>query len=84
MKATQEFGTARADAYSIIEDTLNLRSVTVRERVEDSNGNIGYVVNRNETIAARAKQDSTLMPGQQISVRLYLRWSLHRRVAASE
>ncbi len=58
MKATEEYGTKRADAYSIIEDTLNLRSVVVRDRVEDTDGKIKYVVNKNETIAARAKQDA--------------------------
>jgi len=57
MKATQEFGTKRADAYSIIEDTLNLRSVIVKDRFEDADGKVKYVVNKNETIAARAKQD---------------------------
>ncbi len=58
MKATEEYGTKRADAYSIIEDTLNLRSVVVKDRVEDTDGKIKYVVNKNETIAARAKQDA--------------------------
>lgn len=58
MKATEEYGTKRADAYSIIEDTLNLRSVVVRDKVEDAYGKIKYVVNKNETIAARAKQDA--------------------------
>ncbi len=57
MKATQEFGTKRADAYSIIEDTLNLRSVVVKDRYEDADGKIRYIVNKNETIAARSKQD---------------------------
>ncbi len=57
MKATQEFGTKRADAYSIIEDTLNLRSVIVKDKIKDSDGKERYIVNKNETIAARAKQD---------------------------
>lgn len=55
--ATQTFGTKRIDAYTIIEETLNLRSVTVRDKIEDENGNERYVLNKNETIAARAKQD---------------------------
>lgn len=58
MKATEEYGTKRADAYSIIEDTLNLRSVVIKDRVEDSDGKVRYIVNKNETIAARAKQDA--------------------------
>ncbi len=57
MKATQEFGTKRADAYSIIEDTLNLRSIVVKDKYEDAEGKIKYIVNKNETIAARSKQD---------------------------
>lgn len=57
MKAIQEYGTKRADAYSIIEDTLNLRSVVVKDKYEDAEGKIKYIVNKNETIAARAKQD---------------------------
>jgi len=36
------------DAYTIIEETLNLRSVTVKDRVEDENGNEKYILNRNE------------------------------------
>ncbi|MCX7748219.1 MAG: DEAD/DEAH box helicase family protein [Clostridia bacterium] len=55
--ATQTYGTKRMDAYSIVEETLNLRSVTVKDRIEDENGNEKYVLNKNETIAARAKQD---------------------------
>lgn len=54
---TQTYGTKRMDAYTIIEETLNLRSVTVKDKVEDENGNEKYVLNKNETIAARAKQD---------------------------
>ncbi len=55
--ANQTYGTKRIDAYTIIEETLNLRSVTVKDKVEDENGNDKYILNKNETIAARAKQD---------------------------
>jgi len=55
--ATETYGTKRMDAYTIIEETLNLRSVTVKDKTEDENGNERYVINKNETIAARAKQD---------------------------
>lgn len=55
--ATQGFGTKRMDAYSIIEETLNLKSVTVRDKVTDANGNERFVINKNETIAAREKQE---------------------------
>lgn len=54
--ATQTYGTERMDAYSIFEDTLNLKTVTVRDRVDDGDGKYHYVVNRNETMLAREKQ----------------------------
>ncbi len=55
--ATKTFGTARMDAYSIIEDTLNLKTVTVRDRIEDADGKYHYEVNKNETMLAREKQN---------------------------
>ena len=54
--ATKTYGTARVDAYAIFEDTLNLRTVTVRDRIEEG-GNVRYVVNTKETMLAREKQD---------------------------
>ncbi|HKM34017.1 MAG TPA: helicase-related protein, partial [Lachnospiraceae bacterium] len=54
--ATKTYGTSRMDAYSIFEDTLNLKTVTVRDRVEDGDGKYHYVVNKNETMLAREKQ----------------------------
>lgn len=55
--ATTNYGTSRMDAYSIFEDTLNLKAVTVRDRVEDADGGAHYVVNKNETTLAREKQN---------------------------
>ena len=55
--ATETWGTGRLDAYSIFEETLNLRSVTVRDRVEDGDGKYHYVVNKKETMLAREKQN---------------------------
>ena len=55
--ATQTYGTKRMDAYTILENTLNLRTVAVRDRVEDDDGNVRYVLNKNETMLAREKQD---------------------------
>lgn len=55
VSATETFGTKRASAYHIIEDSLNLNSVTVRDRVEDGN-RVRYVVNQKETMLAREKQ----------------------------
>lgn len=55
--ATETYGTKRIDAYSIMEETLNLRTVTVRDRVEEPDGSVHYVVNKNETMLAREKQN---------------------------
>lgn len=54
--STDTYGTKRLDAYSIIEASLNLRTVTVRDRVNDGDGKYHYVVNKNETMLAREKQ----------------------------
>ena len=55
--AKETYGTGRMDAYTIFENTLNLRIVTVRDRVEDGDGKYHYVVNQKETMLARAKQE---------------------------
>ena len=55
--ATKTYGTSRMDAYSIFEDTLNLKIVTVRDRIDDGDGKYHYEVNKNETMLAREKQN---------------------------
>ena len=55
--ATKTYGTSRMDAYSIFEDTLNLKTVTVRDRIDDGDGKYHYEVNKNETMLAREKQN---------------------------
>lgn len=55
--ATKMYGTSRMDAYSIFEETLNLRTVTVKDRIEDGDGSYHYEVNKNETMLAREKQN---------------------------
>ena len=55
--ATKTYGTSRMDAYSIFEETLNLKTVTVRDRIDDGDGKYHYVVNKNETMLAREKQN---------------------------
>ena len=50
--ATKTYGTSRMDAYSIFEDTLNLKTVTVRDRIDDGDGKYHYEVNKNETMLA--------------------------------
>lgn len=61
VKVNQIYGTKRINAYQIYEDTLNQQSATVRDPVPyvDKNGKeqIKYVVNANETMIARAKQN---------------------------
>ncbi len=55
--ATETYGTKRVDAYSIFEETLNLRTVTVRDRIDDGGGKYHYEVNKKETMLAREKQN---------------------------
>lgn len=55
--ATKTYGTSRIDAYSIMEETLNLRTVTVRDRIDDGDGKYHYEVNKKETMLAREKQN---------------------------
>ncbi len=55
--ATKTYGTGRIDAYSIMEETLNLRTVTVRDRIEDGDGKYHYEINKKETMIAREKQN---------------------------
>ena len=55
--ATKTYGTSRIDAYTIMEDTLNLRTVTVRDRIDDGDGKYHYEVNKKETMIAREKQN---------------------------
>lgn len=57
VSASQKYGTSRMDAYSILEATLNLRTVTVRDRIDHPDGSHTYVVNQPETILAREKQE---------------------------
>ena len=55
--ATKTYGTSRMDAYSIFESSLNLRTVTVRDRIDDGEGKYHYEVNQKETMLAREKQN---------------------------
>lgn len=55
--ATKTYGTGRMDAYTIFENTLNLRTITVRDRIEDGGGKYHYEVNQKETMLAREKQN---------------------------
>ena len=55
--ATKTYGTSRLDAYSIFESCLNLKTVTVKDRIDDGDGKYHYVVNKTETMLAREKQN---------------------------
>ena len=55
--ATKTYGTSRMDAYSIFEDTLNLKTVTVRDRIDDGDGKYHYEVNKNETMLSKGKAE---------------------------
>lgn len=54
--ATKTYGTDRMTAYEIIEDTLNLKDVKVYDYVTNEKGNKVARVNKEDTIAAQAKQ----------------------------
>ena len=56
--AYETFGTTRASAYKILEDTLNLRDVRVYDTVEDENGKPKRVLNKKETMLAGQKQQA--------------------------
>ena len=56
--AYETFGTARASAYKILEDTLNLRDARVYDTVEDENGKPKRVLNKKETMLAGQKQQA--------------------------
>ena len=56
--ANVTFGTGRKNAYSIIEDTLNLRDTRVYDRVEQPDGKITSVLNKKETMIAQEKQEA--------------------------
>ena len=52
------YGTARASAYRILEDTLNLRDVRIYDTVQDAEGKEKRVLNKNETTLAQQKQQA--------------------------
>ena len=56
--AYETFGTTRASAYKILEDTLNLRDARVYDTVEDDNGKPKRVLNKKETMLAGQKQQA--------------------------
>ena len=52
------YGTARANAYRILEDSLNLKDVRIYDKVIDAEGNEIRVLNKKETMLASQKQEA--------------------------
>lgn len=57
IKATNTYGTGRASAYKIIEDSLNLKDTRIYDYYEDENGKRVAELNKKETAVAQAKQE---------------------------
>lgn len=57
IKATNTYGTGRASAYKIIEDSLNLKDTRIYDYYEDENGKKVAELNKKETAIAQAKQE---------------------------
>ena len=56
VKSYNTYGTQRANAYKIIEDTLNLKDTRIYDYKEDENGRKVAELNKKETAIAQAKQ----------------------------
>ena len=56
--STETYGTHRANAYKILEDTLNLKDVRIYDTIEDAEGKPKRVLNKNETTLAQQKQQA--------------------------
>ena len=56
--AYMTYGTSRANACRILEDTLNLRDIRIYDTVEDADGKQKRVLNKKETTLAQQKQQA--------------------------
>ena len=54
--SSETYGTSRANAYKILEDTLNLKDVRIYDTIEDADGKLKRVLNKRETMLAQQKQ----------------------------
>ena len=54
--SSETYGTSRAHAYKILEETLNLKDVRIYDTVEDADGKPKRVLNKRETMLAQQKQ----------------------------
>ena len=57
IKVNSTYGTNRANAYKIIEDTLNLKPMKIYDYIEDENGKTKPKLNETETLLAQEKQN---------------------------
>ena len=57
VKANTTYGTSRANAYRIIEDSLNLRDTKIFDYEYDENGKRTQILNKKETAIAQGKQE---------------------------
>ena len=54
--SSETYGTSRANAYKILEETLNLKDVRIYDTIEDAEGKLKRVLNKRETMLAQQKQ----------------------------
>ena len=54
--SSETYGTSRANAYKILEDTLNLKDVRIYDAIEDEEGRPKRVLNKTDTMLAQQKQ----------------------------
>ena len=54
--SSETYGTSRANAYKILEETLNLKDVRIYDTIEDADGKPKCVLNKRETMLAQQKQ----------------------------
>ena len=74
--STETYGTSSANAYRILEDTLNLKDVRIYDMVQDAEGKLKRVLNKTETTLAQQKQ--------QVIKDAFANWiwqDPHRRIA---
>ena len=54
--SSETYGTSRANAYKILEDTLNLKDVRIYDAIEDEEGKLKRILNKTDTMLAQQKQ----------------------------
>lgn len=54
--SSETYGTSRANAYKILEETLNLKDVRIYDTIEDAEGKLKRILNKTDTMLAQQKQ----------------------------